>query len=113
MKKQKIDETEAKHVLEDAGKQSPIIYHPLHICIYVFYIILCFYVFMFSPPSFLRSRGGADTRISKSSQRRFCAVEAAGGSEGVASVRGDSAAIAGRARVGPGNRVCMVYGPSR
>ena len=74
MKKQKIDETEAKHVLDDAGKQSPIIYHPLHICIYVFNIILCFYVFMFFPPSFLRSRGGAVTRIRKSSQHRV-AVE--------------------------------------
>ena len=44
---------------------------------------------------------------------KFLAEEAAGRSEGVASVRGDSAAIAGRARVGPGNRVCMVCGPSR
>ena len=43
----------------------------------------------------------------------FCAVEVAGGSEGVASVQPDSATIAGRARVGPGNRVCMVCGPSR
>ena len=43
-----------------------------------------------------------------------CAVgrrQGAGG--GVASVRGDIATIAGRARVGPGNRVCMVCGPSR
>ena len=43
----------------------------------------------------------------------FCAVEVAGGSEGVASVQPDSATIAGRARVGPGNRVCMMCGQSR
>ena len=40
----------------------------------------------------------------------FCAVEVAGGSEGVASVRGKIATIACRARVGPGNRVCVVCG---
>ena len=43
----------------------------------------------------------------------FLAEEAAGRSEGGASVRRDSAAIAFRARVGPGERVCMVCGPSR
>ena len=43
----------------------------------------------------------------------FFAVEVAERSEGVASVRGDSAAIAGWARVGPGKRVCMVCGRSR
>ena len=43
----------------------------------------------------------------------FFAVEVAERSEGVASVRGDTAAIAGRARVGPGKRVCMVCGRSR
>ena len=43
----------------------------------------------------------------------FFAVEVAARSEGVASVQPDSATIAGRARVGPGNRVCMVCGPSR
>ena len=32
---------------------------------------ICDYVFMFFPPSFLRSRLGADTRIRKSSQRRL------------------------------------------
>ena len=31
---------------------------------------ICDYVFMFFPPSFLRSWGGAVTRIRKSSQRR-------------------------------------------
>ena len=43
----------------------------------------------------------------------FLAEEAAGRSEGVASVRSDIATIACRARVGPGKRVCMVCGPSR
>ena len=43
----------------------------------------------------------------------FFAVEVAARSEGVASVRGDSAAIAGRARVGTGKRVCMMCGLSR
>ena len=43
----------------------------------------------------------------------FFAVEVAARSEGLPSVRGDSAAIAFRARVGPGERVCMVCGPSR
>ena len=43
----------------------------------------------------------------------FCAVEVAARSEGLPSVRGDSAAIAGRARVGPGKRVCMMCGQSR
>ena len=43
----------------------------------------------------------------------FFAVGVAGGSEGVASVRGDSATIAGRARVGSLGRLCMVCGPSR
>ena len=43
----------------------------------------------------------------------FFAEEAAGRSEGGASVRPDSATIACRARVGPGNRVCMVCGRSR
>ena len=43
----------------------------------------------------------------------FFAEEAAARSEGVASVRGDSAAIAGRARVGTGKRVCMMCGRSR
>ena len=37
------------------------------------------------------------------------AEEVAGGSGGVASVRGDIATIAGRARVGPGKRVCIWY----
>ena len=32
---------------------------------------ICDYVFMFFPPSFLRSWGGAVTRIRKSSQRRY------------------------------------------
>ena len=44
---------------------------------------------------------------------KFFAEEAAAASEGGASVRRDSAAIAFRARVGPGERVCMVCGPSR
>ena len=44
--------------------------------------------------------------------QRF-AVKVAARSEGVASVRGDSAAIACRARVGTGNRVCMMCGPAR
>ena len=43
----------------------------------------------------------------------FLAEEAAGRSEGVASVRGDIVTIACRARVRPGNLVCMVCGPSR
>ena len=43
----------------------------------------------------------------------FFAVGVAGGSEGVASVRGDSAAIARRARVGSLGRLCMVCGSSR
>ena len=43
----------------------------------------------------------------------FCAVEVAARSEGLPSVRGDSAAIAGRARVGPEKRVCMMCGQSR
>ncbi len=34
---------------------------------------ICDYVFMFFPPAFLRSRGGAVTRIRKSSQRRTAA----------------------------------------
>ena len=44
---------------------------------------------------------------------KFFAEEVAGRSEGVASVRGDSAAIAGRARVGPLGRMCVMCGPSR
>ena len=44
---------------------------------------------------------------------KFLAEEAAGRSEGGASVRPDSATIACRARVRPGNRVCMMCGPSR
>ena len=53
--------------------------------------------------------------VARSARASFCflAEEVAARSEGVASVRGDSAAIAGRARVGPGKRVCMVCGPSR
>ena len=43
----------------------------------------------------------------------FFAVEVAARSEGVASVRPDSATIACRARVRPGNRVCMLCGLSR
>ena len=43
----------------------------------------------------------------------FFAEEAAGRSEGGASVRPDSATIACRARVRPGNRVCMLCGLSR
>ena len=41
------------------------------------------------------------------------AVEVAAGSEGVASVRGDGATVAGRARVGPVKRVCMMCRWSR
>ena len=52
-------------------------------------------------------------RAKRTSLRQLFAVEVAARSEGVASVRGDSAAIACRAHVGPGNRVCMVCGPSR
>ena len=37
---------------------------------------ICDYVFMFFPPSFLRSWGGAVTRIRKSSQRRHCVLGA-------------------------------------
>ena len=44
---------------------------------------------------------------------KFLAEEAAARSEGVASVRGDSAAIARRARVGSLGRLCMVCGSSR
>jgi len=51
-------------------------------------------------------------RSARASVKIF-AEEVAGRSEGVASVRGDSAAIAGRARVGTGKRVCMMCGPSR
>ena len=59
-------------MLEEAGEQSPVIYHPLHTCVHVFYTILCFYVYLYFSllPSFFRSRGGAVTRIRKSSQRR-------------------------------------------
>ena len=49
----------------------------------------------------------------RTSLLQLFAVKVAARSEGVASVRGDSAAIACRAHVGPGNRVCMVCGPSR
>ena len=41
----------------------------------------------------------------------FFAVEVAARSEGLPSVRGDSAAIAGRARVGPGKRVAYQVMP--
>ena len=44
---------------------------------------------------------------------KFLAEEAAGRSEGGASVRRDIATIACRARVRPGNRVCMMCGSSR
>ena len=59
--------------------------------------------------------GISDTFVSSSARAsaNFFAVEVAARSEGVASVQPDSATIAGRARVGPGNRVCMICGPSR
>ena len=56
-----------------------------------------------------------DISVARSARASFCflAEEAAGRSEGVASVRPDSATIACRARVRPGNRVCMLCGLSR
>ena len=59
--------------------------------------------------------GILDISVLRSARAFFIilAEEVAGGSGGVASVRGDIATIAGRARVGPGNRVCMMCGSSR
>ena len=44
---------------------------------------------------------------------KFLAEKVAGGSEEVASMRRDIATGTGRARVGHGNRVCMICGRSR
>ena len=55
------------HVHPHPRKQKPPIYHSKRF----FIDIIGDYVFMFFAPSFLRSRGGAVTRIRKSSFRRL------------------------------------------